>query len=151
MMRPPMLHDLAFLNSLDYFLTQFRWKVILHINRILKPRQQMVLYDEMHQGFMVFAFLQTDTPEVEVTLDLSGDGSIEARLSPKFLYEVGAVNPNNVSAYLTVYDPDNNNYVAMYTPSPWLPFMERVRVTLLNPRTDKEAKLTFTAWLLVKQ
>lgn len=130
----------------------YRWMVIKRENQILQPKQSDILFDHGGSGYFVFAYLETDTPEIEVITSITGGGSIDIMLSPKKLYEAGALSPSPGAAYLTRYDTDctaNCKYIGMYTPSPWLPFSERSSARIYNP-TYKTARYTFLAYLYVK-
>ena len=132
-------------------LSGFRWVVIRRENQLLLPRRTVTLFDHSGSGYFVFAYLETDTPELEIVVDVESDGSIDIDLSPQKLYNVGATAPSPGSAYLTRYDEDcteNCKYIAMYTPATWLPFSKRSVARIYNP-TLHNANYTFVAYLYV--
>ena len=112
----------------------------------LKPRERRSLLSSHIEGFLVFAILETDNPDVTVTVDLYGDGTADIVLSPRRLYELGLVWWSNTAAFVSRYDDDARRYVAVFSPSPWMLFSGDVEARIENP-TGIDAHYEFHMWL----
>jgi hypothetical protein len=127
----------------------FRWHVINLFNQSIEGGKTVTVFDEREEGYLVFVYFKTDSPELAIQVDLEADGTVEINLSPKFLYEIGMTTPNTGAAYVTRYDTTNNVYVTFYTPSPWYPFKGRAVARIVNP-TSSRINYDFVAWLYVR-
>lgn len=116
----------------------------------IAAKSEHVVLERSITGFFVFAYLRTNNPDVAVVVDLYGDGTLDIVLSPRRLYEDGLLAPSGSSAWVARYDETNNVYVALFTPSPWLPWNGFARIKVVNP-TLAEAKYTFISWILEKK
>ena len=139
----PQINIQPFFLEEHYRLTKYEWR------ESLAPRERRVLLSDYKRGFLVFAFLHTNNPDVIVTVDLYGDGT-DIVLSPRMLYEYGLVQPSPGSAWVSRYDTTNNVYVALYTPSPWIPFSGYARATVENT-SDNPAFYTLVLWFLERR
>lgn len=119
-------------------------------NSIIRAKEEITLYERSFYGFLVFVYLRTDNPDLSVVLNLLGDGMIDLVISPRMLYEDGLVQPSASAGWVARYDTSNNIYVAMYTPSPWIPWSGLVRIKLANP-TLIDSRYTIIAWALERR
>lgn len=128
-------------------LEYFKWTRIERRNQLLKPRGSVTLLERTVAGFLAFVILDTNSPDTTVVVDLYGDGSVDIALSPRRLYELGLTSWNSAGGYVALYDTIKNRYVAVYSPSPWIPFNGFARVKVHNPSME-EATYSIAVWLL---
>ena len=146
-MQPPILLPHSATELLSEFVLR---KIQRGPNEVLGPGKEHKVLERYVEGYLVFAYLKTDNPDVTVSIDLYGDGTVEVALSPRRLYENGLVHPNASSAWISRYDETAKVYVALYTPSPWIPWRGFARVKIVNP-SPSEARYTFISWILERE
>ena len=127
-------------------LDNYAWTRIERLNQTLRARQAVTLFERPVSGFLAFVLLKTTDPDTMVVVDLYGDGSFDIVLSPKLLYALGFTSWNNYAGIVTRYDAINDQYVALFTPSPWIPFNGMARILIRNPSME-DIQYSFVAWI----
>ena len=146
-MQPPILLPHSATELLSEFVLR---KIQRGPNEVLGPGKEHKVLERYVEGYLVFTYLWTDNPDVTVSIDLYGDGTVETKVSPRILYEHGLVLPSASAPWVSRYDDEAKVYVALYTPSPWIPWRGFARVKIVNPSVE-EARYTFALWILERE
>lgn len=129
----------------------WRWEVYRQNNYVLGPGKEWTIWDRSASGWLYYVILMTDNPDTRLQVDLHADGRLEIDVSPRDLYELGAVGTNPGIITLYRYDSTNNVYVIGYAPQGGLgvPFRSRAVARIVNPSNTPATIKFLEAWLII--
>jgi len=129
----------------------WRWEPVTQTRLRIPARARKTLWDRSGCGWLYYVFMVLDNPDVLLCLDLYADGRVEIRVSPRMLYEWGAIGSNPGVITLYKYDETSNVYAIGYAPQGALgvPFRGRIRAWLEN-NTPRESRVdVLEAWIIM--
>lgn len=105
---------------------------------LIKAGTTRHLYKVEYKGWVISMLVTLNNPDARIVLegrDALGT-PIRVDLNLKEIYESGLTfwTPNTM--YTPRYDPDNNIYIGVYTPIPWLSFLEASASIVSPPDKD---------------
>ena len=101
-----------------------------------------VLVDEKEVGRLIAVVARVDNPDVAVEVRI--DNTI-AKSTLRELYTIGLNSFNPSTFWVSKFDPQNNAYVAVYTPTPPREYFKHVKVTVYAP-SDSPVQLLYSIY-----
>lgn len=133
-------------------LSTWEWRPITKKDEVVKAGDSIEIYDEFAAGWLYYAFIKMDNPDLEVAVDLQADRTVEVRASPRRLQEAGAVGRGGIGFTLMRYDDANKVYAMEYAPSTGFlgtPFRGRNRGVVKNPTGEDATIVEGAIWLII--
>jgi hypothetical protein len=131
--------------------TRWSWAPKVFVNQIVPPQtSKYMLYEENGAGWIYWAMLTANNPNLRFVLNVKADETIEINISLAELYAMGGTQLRGFK--VVRYDTTNNVYTVEYPPGllgfPGTPFRDKNLFYLINP-TDSPITFSFWGWLIL--
>jgi len=127
-----------------------RWRKERKVDEVLKPYEEKEVIRFEGAGYLFYAFLRSNNPDLTIMLDLYSDGVIDIVESIKTLYEKGYT--QSIGGFrILKYSDTQKDYTFEYAPGSFsgtgAAFRGFVTLKLYNP-TDTNIKYSYYIWIL---
>jgi len=113
----------------------------------LAPRQKMTLLELKEEGRLSGFIFLSNNPNIVVRIWMD-DQKLDTSIAE--LYSAGLTNFNPRTPWVSKFDPENNLYEVVFTPIPWSPYFEKLRVEVEAPK-DSPVAFKYSLYRFVKK